>query len=660
MDDNALTLGKYRLVESAWRSDAAELYRAEDARSEGRTLWVLASRDDRARFGLERAMRYRLSATAAMRARSPSLARVLEVADEAESSIVALEFPPASRFRPPLIALSDLKVSAEVGARLPWREAVIRCRDLATALEALHAVGGAHGAIRPSHVAISSDSRPALFGFGLGHYDGIDGSGASLERALFGSPESLGVLPRSVDSRSDLYSLGATLHFWLTGAPPFLPEDATPRAIAHLHVAKGVEPPSALVPDLPSELDAIARKLLAKDPEERYQASRALVSDLGKVLSGERGFSPGGDDEPRRICYALGFAVGSGASGAIAEPTADPGSNRDGRSRELAASIADACAAIAGLSDSDEMARAVLDEAMRLSGAQRGYLFIADPDTKALRLAVASDVLGARPPEYSLSIVAKVFEEGESLVTSDARADSTLSGSKSVAEFGLRSVACVPMRLSGAVVGALYLDNPLAQGVFAPSLASSLPAFASLAALALRDAIERERATPSRGPRRKVSKLGENAIERTVALLKERFTSEIGREELERATGLNGDHLGKIFKLHVGVSIASYVSKLRVEKAVELLRGTDLQVADIAFEVGFGSVNAFYRAFESVTGTTPRAYRSSAADSAYVNLFTGHLPGASRKRRMGASVGPSVTIPRPHRRRALRDFHYRP
>ncbi len=92
------------------------------------------------------------------------------------------------------------------------------------------------------------------------------------------SPEQTGRMDRGVDSRSDLYSLGACLYHALTGRPPFLETD--PLALIHAHFAKVPVPPSEIRPELPSTLSRIVLRLLHKSPEDRYQTADALHVDL--------------------------------------------------------------------------------------------------------------------------------------------------------------------------------------------------------------------------------------------------------------------------------------------------------------------------------------------------------------------------------------------
>jgi serine/threonine-protein kinase len=84
--------------------------------------------------------------------------------------------------------------------------------------------------------------------------------------------------PRAADTRSDLYSLGCTLFFVLVGRPPFADGTLVQKLLQHQQ-----EPPpavEALRPDVPAPLAAIIARLMAKDPNDRYQRPAALAADL--------------------------------------------------------------------------------------------------------------------------------------------------------------------------------------------------------------------------------------------------------------------------------------------------------------------------------------------------------------------------------------------
>jgi PAS domain S-box-containing protein len=97
------------------------------------------------------------------------------------------------------------------------------------------------------------------------------------------APEQTGRMNRSIDSRSDLYSLGVTLYQLFTGTLPFTASD--PMEWVHCHVARQPENPRGRCPGLPASISAVIMKLLAKTAEDRYQTASGVASDLQRCLS---------------------------------------------------------------------------------------------------------------------------------------------------------------------------------------------------------------------------------------------------------------------------------------------------------------------------------------------------------------------------------------
>jgi serine/threonine-protein kinase len=89
-----------------------------------------------------------------------------------------------------------------------------------------------------------------------------------------------------LDARSDLYSLGATAYFLLTGKPAF--ERATPSLVITAHLRDPVTPPHYLRTDIPMDLSAVIKRCLEKDPAERYPDAASLEKALGECKCASR------------------------------------------------------------------------------------------------------------------------------------------------------------------------------------------------------------------------------------------------------------------------------------------------------------------------------------------------------------------------------------
>jgi PAS domain S-box-containing protein len=97
------------------------------------------------------------------------------------------------------------------------------------------------------------------------------------------APEQTGRMNRSIDSRSDLYSLGVTFYEMLTGVLPFTASD--PMEWVHCHIARQPVAPEQYAKEIPAPLSAIVMKLLAKTAEERYQTAAGVARDLWGCLT---------------------------------------------------------------------------------------------------------------------------------------------------------------------------------------------------------------------------------------------------------------------------------------------------------------------------------------------------------------------------------------
>jgi serine/threonine protein kinase len=103
----------------------------------------------------------------------------------------------------------------------------------------------------------------------------------SLEGTLqYISPEQTGRMNRSIDYRTDFYSLGVTFYEMLTGKLPF--DSTDPMELVHAHIAKIPQAPHTIKSDIPKVLSRIVLKLMSKNAEDRYQSSWGLRDDLAK------------------------------------------------------------------------------------------------------------------------------------------------------------------------------------------------------------------------------------------------------------------------------------------------------------------------------------------------------------------------------------------
>jgi hypothetical protein len=162
---------------------------------------------------------------------------------------------------------------------LPPAEAARMLLQIAEALDYAHHKGVIHRDLKPSNTMVDREDRLRVMDFGIARaqrFEGMTVTGSFLGSPDYAAPES--IEGRSVDARSDLYSVGVILFELLTGRRPF--EGDTPFAVLQKHCTEPPPPPSRLVPGLPPELDAITLRLLAKPPDARFASAEELLLAL--------------------------------------------------------------------------------------------------------------------------------------------------------------------------------------------------------------------------------------------------------------------------------------------------------------------------------------------------------------------------------------------
>lgn len=89
----------------------------------------------------------------------------------------------------------------------------------------------------------------------------------------------------------------------------------------------------------------------------------------------------------------------------------------------------------------------------------------------------------------------------------------------------------------------------------------------------------------------------------------ENYAKGLGLNDCAQELHISSNYISRMFKKYTQVSFITYINELRIKKALELLRETDLSIKEIAHKVGYNNLNYFYKTFKAVTGTTPKVFK---------------------------------------------------
>ncbi|MBT6431966.1 MAG: response regulator [Deltaproteobacteria bacterium] len=244
--------GAHSIVYKAKRGDedyAVKLPRIEDLEDESRRINFIRE------------------AAIVAQVRHPALPRVYEVGEADDCPYLVMEF------------MGGTSLAAEIEKNPLSESEVVRVAiDLASGLGTLHLANLVHRDVKPRNVILSDKGRARLIDYGISSV--ATGTADSVVAGTFqySAPEQTGMLERPVDGRADLYALGVLIFECLTGQLPFQAKDVGD--LLRMHAVVAAPDVRGLRGDVSDGLAMIVARLLAKDPDDRYQNAAGLASDL--------------------------------------------------------------------------------------------------------------------------------------------------------------------------------------------------------------------------------------------------------------------------------------------------------------------------------------------------------------------------------------------
>jgi serine/threonine protein kinase len=279
------TISHYRIVEKLGEGGMGVVYKAEDTKLR-RTVALKFLRGDLIESS-ESKERFLREAQAAAGLDHPNICTVHEI-DEAEGKTFLA-----------MALVEGQSVKDKIAARpLKLDEALHIAIQTAQGLQAAHEKGVVHRDIKPANLIVNAHGQVKIMDFGLAQL--ADRTRLTQTSTLVGtpaymSPEQAQRLP--ADRRTDIWSLGAVLYEMITGRVLF--DGRQEQAVLYAIVHQEHEPVTALRVGLPTELDRIVGKALAKAREERYQHVDEMLADLCALQRrGDRALSEKGTGSP--------------------------------------------------------------------------------------------------------------------------------------------------------------------------------------------------------------------------------------------------------------------------------------------------------------------------------------------------------------------------
>ena len=267
-------LGQYHILEEIGRGGMAVVYRAyQPSLQRYVAIKVLPQQFT---FDTTFVQRFQQEARAAARLEHPNIVTIHDVGEQQGIHYIVMQ---------ELHGLPLNKLIQQEG-QMPLPRVARIVGQIASALDYAHSQGFVHRDIKPSNIIVEPDDQATLTDFGIAK--AMEGARLTRTGTVMGTPEYMSpeqAKGEAVGPATDVYSLGIVTYEMLAGRVPF-EADSTP-AILHKQAYERPEPVRTHAPHLPSGVEGVLSKALAKEPEGRFQSAGELACVLQEVLKGK-------------------------------------------------------------------------------------------------------------------------------------------------------------------------------------------------------------------------------------------------------------------------------------------------------------------------------------------------------------------------------------
>ena len=326
-------LGKYKLLGQIGKGGMSSVYLAEHELMKRRVAIKVLPRN---RVGDSSYLeRFRLEARAVAKLDDPNIVRAYDIDNEGDVHYIVMEY----------VDGQDLHQIIVGQGALDYDTAADYIAQVAMGLQHAHEMGLVHRDIKPANCLVDRHSTVKLLDLGLAKLTEDDQASLTManEENVLGTADYLApeqaLNSHEADSRSDIYSLGCTLYFLLTGSPPFPEGSISERLLKH----QTARPESIFKarPDCAASLVEICEIMMSKKPADRFQSAGEVAQQLKSWLADRGRAIHGGTIEERDP--NAGSGVGSGVFTRFSLGTPTPSSNKapSGSSRTISVSDRD-------------------------------------------------------------------------------------------------------------------------------------------------------------------------------------------------------------------------------------------------------------------------------------------------------------------------------
>ncbi|MBI1876878.1 MAG: protein kinase, partial [Chloroflexi bacterium] len=275
---------RYRVLREIGSGGMAWVYLAED--NNGNQLVAVKILYPQFGEDLAYVQRFNREAKLASTLTDPHIVRVLDYGADRDIYYLIMEY----------IEGQDLRTTLNNRGPFPWKHALEVIDQLATALEHAYRHGVVHRDIKPQNMMLNDDGLLKVLDFGIARIPTLPSLTQSgfIGSPYYVSPEQ--AMGEEVDIRSDIYSSGIVLYELLSGSIPF--DAKSPWSIISQHIAN--EPPPIELPqsDIPPNVHELLKRMVAKQPKDRFQTPTMLRQGIASVLAGRPVLNQTFDTQP--------------------------------------------------------------------------------------------------------------------------------------------------------------------------------------------------------------------------------------------------------------------------------------------------------------------------------------------------------------------------